>query len=1552
MRPGGACAVFAVVLAGAVLALAGRANAQPGNQVNPVYVDVTPAGAETMVRVREHLAAGNLDEAVRVLQQMLETEPYRMLSASASPVAGIGAGAGAAGVEADLFLPVRRVVHDLLNARPELLERYRQVQSPRAARLLEQGETERVWRAYLLTEAGFEAALRRTQSLIEDARFESARQVLEELEGHPDRAPGAAKPELAHDASQLMHMVAAYLDRPVVWERAERWSLAAATPARRGVRWPAGAGVRGRTPLDEAPAISREGLISRPLSTAVLRPEAVARDETDDPEAKRAAAARAAQERRMAGRVNVRGGMRDPRLMQEMPLYLADLSILPAATDTDVFVNDGSSITAFDRFTLRPRWSASPGVGADPAMGGGVADPQRNIREMMLRSSWMPRVEEPSLVTSFEGLVVACTGRGMAGGRGGDYVVTALDARTGALRWSVELSELDPALADCACRGPVLISEGRVVVTARKYLPERRLTALFLAAIDARDGTPAWVRTIGSTGSLPHFGGAGNLLDATIGHRGVVYRVDELGVLGAYRAVDGQALWLRTMPREAMQSIESARAWELNTPFVVESDGGRVVAAVSLSPDRREILRVSLEDGRVLGRRSSDILGVGTMYLLRAGDRLLGVGKARLGSVDLATFETVNTATFSGPPGSQVILTGRVAVSGHSVMAPTPEGVLMLDARDLASSGELVRLDAPGNLLPLESQLLVVDDARLHSYLLWDVASAMLRKRLADDPLDAGTAVTLAELAYRAGRSESILEGVDAALAAMDRAAKAGAPGHDGVAQRAVRRRLYVALDAMLTRTLEEPRSWVAGTTSPNAGRSTASGGEVLTDAGLIEALVDRLGRVASDPGERAGHLLASGRFAEGLGRVADAAARYQRVLDEQDLAASTWEGPRVRVPAHVEAARRVIDLVSVHGLAAYAVHERDAGAALEALPEDADPAMFTALAERYPVGAASVQAWLKAGRGSMRRAASDASARVRAISAFERGLETARATPSGGVDAALTAAVGGELAWALLDAGHERRALGVLDEVQSMAPGLAMSATKPDGTERVLDAAEVRSRVGRAISERSRWARIGGTTGSDAQALAGHALMEPMIRDRTPAVHRMFATRSERHVALWAPDPDSPSGAVTRVWQRTIDEQSPTLVRIDGDSAYFAFVGTALTASSRPRATLERVRLIAPDRAETAWRTDEPGAVFEEAEGVAVVQGGVSVSMFMTPGGRAVDKSDMTVVMDERTIVFVQRGGRAAAFDTADGQRLWSTRTNVSRVYDLDLAGSHVVIAGDEEVYSTGGRVIDLRGVIQIVDARTGSLRERLIDQGGCGTGGHPRWVRALQDGGVVVGLNATVVRLDPWRAGGRPVWVIAGPEGMAPVVDAWIVEPAGSQVGAAENAAGGAPGVIVMQSQDRVLYMADLRTGRLRAEPLDAPRTHVEGSRPLRVSPTGPSPAAGDGLAVSTFQGMLVYGINGELRGVDALGGFESMLAPVMAQGRAVTVETVSEGPTPDGLMMFSLYQMDTRNARMIESTTLVLGAKPEQIELLDGRIAVSAGAVTVVLRAPARE
>ncbi|MCP6768950.1 hypothetical protein NL529_29310, partial [Klebsiella pneumoniae] len=83
------------------------------------------------------------------------------------------------------------------------------------------------------------------------------------------------------------------------------------------------------------------------------------------------------------------------------------------------------------------------------------------------------------------------------------------------------------------------ITEGTVIVAARKYQPERRLVSLTLAGLDQQTGELRWARPVGSAGSLPFVVQTLGADGMTVSD-GVIYRSDRLGVIGAVEAATGR----------------------------------------------------------------------------------------------------------------------------------------------------------------------------------------------------------------------------------------------------------------------------------------------------------------------------------------------------------------------------------------------------------------------------------------------------------------------------------------------------------------------------------------------------------------------------------------------------------------------------------------------------------------------------------------------------------------------------------------------------------------------------------------------------------------------------------------------------------------------------------------------------------------------------------------------------------------------------------------------------------------------------------------------------
>ncbi len=1419
-----------VAAAAMVAGVTGAAFAQP--QLNPVYVDDSPVASETFSRVRDHLGAGNVDEAVRVLQALLDEQGDRVLGVPGDP---------------DLFISVRESVHRLVLGDARLLDRYRQNLAPRATAMLERGEIEALERQCLMTAAGFEATLRVAQSRLEAAQFEASLRALLQLEDHPDRRAEAGKA-----AAELAGVVARYLPRPEVRQLAERWAKqAGVAAAAAAVRWPAGALVRGQSPMDTAATLRTEGLVSKPLWSAEYAPAgAIEENLKDNPE-------------------------------PGIPRGAEELLVMPTVSGEMVFVNDGISVSAWDQFTLAQRWRVNPAAaegpaGAAPRRGGAPGQPSYR--------GWALNPIDVATVAIQGRTAVAATGRALSGSRDGDTRISAMDAQTGRVKWTVDLTELDPLLADAVARGPVAVDEGVVVVGARKALAERRLLSLVLVGIDLETGAKLWVRPLGSSGMLPYMSQPGGSESSVIAE-GVVYRGDRLGAVGAFEVATGRPVWVRRAPVDAMGVRDSTVPWRIGGPVI---DGDSLFA---LAPDQRAILRIDRRSGALLSQKSTDRFGITPPdYIVKVGRMIAGIGADQIGYVSMDQFEdgVISTTARLLPPG----IHGRVVVAGDRIVAPVPTGLAIFDPAAPDAEPVRIDLDRPGAVVPIDSQLIVSDDTRLHSYLLWQVAETMLMSRMKASPEDPAPAVTFAELAYRAGRPDRILEAVDAALRAisMNPALESSA---------AAARRLFEALREITTCSLEDR--------DPRAESAAAVRmGPRLDDAALVSALVDRMGRCASAPDDRVTHLLALGRVEERAGRAPSAVAAYQRVLDDSVLGGSTWRGVQLAVRADLEAVRRIEQLVEAKGPSVYAQQESAANDALTRLGPGASPERLSELAARFPLSTIVPRVYLQ-----IAAAYSTPEQEQARLTALETGLRASVRVP--GADAATVGRIAGELVDSLSSRGQSASAASILRLAREYFPNAELRSG-----DRVLDGGRLSAELDERIAKTVRWPRIGPTQCQGAQLVGRVTLMEPLLPGDRPFTAACFATMKDDEIAVWSAAAAKGSDLVGKAWSTQPAGAQAVLLRTDSESAYFLMTTSAVGQVVRVPA--------APGG--KAWTSEVLKPLFDVKDSRALrrLQEGGPTVFFPSPQDGILSTGDLTAAMDDRTIAIVQRGGKAAAFDTDTGQTLWSGLTPVSRVYDVDVAGGVLVVAGDMEVPAAGGGVAELRPIVQTIDARTGKPLQRLSD-----FGGRTHWVRSTPDGStVLLGVDRAVVCLD--LGSGRANWVLTTPE-LVPASQAWI---AGDRV--------------ILVSPDRTLWQASLSTGRLRPQPLDAPRTHVESIRPLEAFAAAASEAAD--LVISTGQGMIVFGPQGELRGVDAMGGFESMLPPRPAQGRAVTIETIADSRTPEGLMVFQIHQFETATAMLVDSKSIELGSHPMSMALLDGRIVISGGGITIVLAAPPAE
>lgn len=847
---------------------------------NPIYIADSPIATESMLRLPELIAQQNLDEAVRLVDEVITTLGDRLIL-------------GRDNDPDRIHIPVRQRLHRFVRTQPQLLEAYRRRFSPAAAVWLEQGDWRRVARDAWLTEPGFIATLHHAQTLIEGAHFFAGVDLLSELENHPDAEA------LAPKAAAMAHLGARYIDQPNAWALADRWAQRARRdqPGRDAIAAPPS------DPRDTArslvwddqptPPVSLTGIVPGPLAQAALTPEMELGIVTD-PAARRASGAN----------------------------WKPTAWVAPYAEGSTVYTNDGVTISAFDRFTLRPIWRVQiPAQGAELPV-------TPEARQRLGRI-----IEDQTSVTSDgSGSLYAAAGVPKSGARDGDQRLYKLDQRTGATQWAVDIRELDPALANASIRGPVIAQQGVVVAAARTSNRRQRLISVTIVGLDAATGQPLYVRPIASAGSLP-FQQMGQLAHTPVVKDGVAYYTDHIGLAFAVRIATGAVVWARPLPAPDLYARFSRPSFAGNTP-VINTHG-----LFALTTDGTRLIHVDPRTGRTLGARRAD-LPAESMYLVAIDDdAFASVSPNRVVYYRAGEFETAR-AIRSPELGGEDGLRGRVVLAGDRLLAPVGAGVRVLDPTQ-PSRTELIELDKSGNVLALNGQLIVADEMDLTNFLAWETASRMLEQRIAQDP---AAAITLAELAYRAQRAQQILPAVERAMREL----------------RAQARDQRAALEAELFGVV---RSMVAPETQDTADRVFS------LDAKDQSQLLEHLGALAQTHEQIVAHRMALGAHHERVGEHEQAVRAYQDILDQPTLRTAMWEGSGIAVRGGLEATRRVGAILGRVGYAPYRPIDKLAGAERDFLVGADDPDAIEQLARRYPWSTIAPALWsqtaaLLSGRG------------------------------------------------------------------------------------------------------------------------------------------------------------------------------------------------------------------------------------------------------------------------------------------------------------------------------------------------------------------------------------------------------------------------------------------------------------------------------------------------------------------------------------------------------------------------------------------------------------
>jgi hypothetical protein len=877
-----------------------------------------------------------------------------------------------------------------------------------------------------------------------------------------------------------------------------------------------------------------------------------------------------------------------------------------------------------------------------------------------------------------------------------------------------------------------------------------------------------------------------------------------------------------------------------------------------------------------------------------------------------------------------------VVVSGDRLLVPLYDGVALADPARPDAEPQKLKLERPGNVLPLESELLTVDIENLHTYLTWSVAHELLDRRMRDDPSDPEPAITYPELAYRAQHHDEIAPALDKALAALDRLGATESA-------RASRARLFAVVREMVEYSQDRaagadvPAPPLAPEPTPDGARrprrrvSVASAAlsrqpspRPVLDLPHLGAVIERMGRAAQTGDDQVSHLVALGRLREAENRAPLSAEAFQRILAEPALAAASWRSRSGSVRAEVEAARRIRQLLLDRGPEAYAAFDAQASRELDALGPAASTPELERFARQYPAAVAAATAWLRAAdQLQSAHRARDALADLR------EALITAETTSAAGSsrDPTILSEAAGRLLTGLSAADQEFTASQVLARLRKQYPALALldheTPVAPDALQ-----AELATR----LAAQERYPRLGPAITGVAQTLPGWVLMVPQNRDHPgrPCEHLLMISRAETKLAVWGfgggfgggqsaaqGEPGGREGSrFQQLWTRSYQGQPPILLRTEPGAIYLWWERTE--AGQGP--VIEKIGAVA---GETLWKTDPLRSLFP-ADPDLERRRQILSNTINTPIDGAVRLWDVVVAMDQRAVVMSERSGRVAAFDTASGKLLWALTAPMGQVNDIAAGGGLVLLGGTPPPEPDKPAGNEQLGLVLAYDTASGRLVQRLAENRG-----QVRWLRLApgqeQKPSVIVAFPAEVASFDP--VSGNRNWSVINNAAFTSA-DGWVYADR-----------------LYLLDSHRDLWQIDTARGSMLEPALDtrgrlATQEAIQGN----LLPSG-------NVAFSTDRGVCIFSPDGKLTGLDPFGndqGEQAFLPAAVGDGHIAFVESYPHQAAGDRVV-YTIQVVDTASAMLRSSRAVQLEMPPRRVAAVDGCLVVTAGNISLVYNAP---
>ncbi|MFA9477858.1 PQQ-binding-like beta-propeller repeat protein [Phycisphaerales bacterium AB-hyl4] len=1238
-----------------------------------VYIEDSPAAQELFDEARSFRRQDRLADAAERLQRVIDEYPHKLMRIDEA----------GEDVYEDALLQVHRA---LLNDR-SLREAYRSRYSGRAQRRLDEalepwpdGEAmERVARRYTMTRPGLEAGLLLSGWYLERADGRSAASVLDTLEHHPDLGDHRERYDYLQAVAGLLGRDRDRLHRhrDILIEDGEDDAVSQLDALAHRLHPPLRLEQPDHVMVDvgDLPELLRRPLWETEVDFTASPSEA--RGDRRPP---------GVQPGRRSGRGGGRGEDHHPPVM-------------PTAGENHLYINEGRQVRALDRnsgwttweFKWEPDQMQEAGFPQFGRMASGGAESQPVVLHgqyafavMGHSSFWPARWQGDTSPTA----------------------LVALDRDTGEKRWLIEPAELDEVFERSNFQGTLIAGEDTLFSLVRRSQASG-FQDTFLVAINQRDGSLRWRRHLSSAATTSRY--ATGPRPEMSAYGSTIYVSDNIGTVAAIDTRHGTLRWARVFTPDRSMIERGVLRGEIGTSDRVlgkpiRMAGGLIVPSPAM--EGRKIFVFDPDTGEVRQELSDPTWARANHLLPIAGD-VLAIGR----DVVLFDGETLEAKWRHRLEGDrQAEITGRAAISERHVLIPTNDQILMLRRED----GEVARrieTDEPGNVLVFDGQLVIAAHESVRSYLDWRRAANHLRQQVRDRPEDAGAGLALAHLALRANQSSVVLEGVDAALDALQRPALRQRPSEH-------RRQQADVFDKLL-----------------DLVRLTGD-----SELSLRGDLFDRMATTTAGPKQDVAYHLAVAEHHVAKEQPRQAAEHLQAVLLDETLSSQLYEQPQVARQAGLEARRRLVALVEREGRDVYATFDAQAERQLDRmLARDESAEALARLARQYPLARSAPRALREAGR---LYAADDAfgMAAQQFRRAFDHAMEEA---PQ------LLPEIVGELAELFVQRDRPRQAAAWLERVRQLQPDLEpMRDGEPTSLTQWIS--ELSSLEGMA-GDRPKLA----LPLQQPRVLAGKPLVPASSGADEHATDRLLTLDSgvlRLHVgptleSAWERDvSDEPMTALSVTTEQVLLwlEDSRKVVALDsksGDTLWQPVeVDQMLSEAGDPR---ER----------DAARPREQREFIEMIEVGPIRQG---------PGGRVEvgrhlgnNGEGMTPLVGTQTLVLADGQGRVVGLDRATGQVQWARLVPIDELTAVDANHDSVVLAG-----VSGMGTDAVVGTLIVLDMLTGEPHFPAVEDND-----PPQWVGFTADNLVAV---ATSNQVAAYQLGtGDAAWRLTLGERSTPLTD-----------------------------------------------------------------------------------------------------------------------------------------------------------------------------------------